>query len=126
MIWREGLRFGLVGFAQILIDWGVFVLLTAILVPVLPSNVLARIAGASFGFLANATFTFSRCRREPLSRAALLRFALLWTLTTLISTYALFWIEVRWGLASAWLLKPIVDLLLAGVGFFVSRHWVFR
>lgn len=126
MIVREVLRFGLVGLAQIGIDWAVFVGLTALGLPVLPANVAGRVTGASFGFLANAHFTFSHRRREPLGRGALFRFALLWLATTLASTVAMLGIESGWGLAFAWALKPIVDAVLAGGSFLASRHWVYR
>lgn len=126
MIFREVLRFGLVGVTQIGIDWAIFVGLTALGVPVLAANIAGRISGASFGYLANAHFTFSHRRSEPLGRGALFRFAVLWIATTLASTAAMMAIESEWGLGYAWLLKPVVDALLAGGSFLASRHWVYR
>ncbi|MFN3730506.1 MAG: GtrA family protein [Fimbriimonadaceae bacterium] len=126
MILREAVRFGIVGLAQIGLDWAVFVGLTALSAPVLAANVCGRVSGASFGFFANAHFTFSHRRREPLGREALLRFVGLWVATMLASTAAMMAIESGWGLGSAWLLKPVVDALLAAGSFLASRHWVYR
>ena len=126
MIWREAFRFGLVGGSQIVIDWAIFVILTSLGIPVGPANVSARLCGAGVGYLANAHYTFAARRREPLGRRAFGRFALLWLATTAVSSLAMAWIEQRWGLSSAWVLKPAVDLCLAGASFLVSRHWVYR
>lgn len=126
MMLREVLRFGIVGLAQIGIDWVAFVGLTALGVPVLAGNVCGRVSGASFGFFANAYFTFPHRRREGLGRVALLRFLVLWLATTVVSTAAMLAIESGWGLGWAWFLKPVVDILLATGSFFVSRHWVYR
>lgn len=126
MIWREAVRFGLVGVAQIGIDWVAFVGLTALGMPVFAANLVARMCGAGFGFVANAHFTFAQRRQEALDRRALARFVLLWLASTLVSTVAMSGAEHFWGLKAAWLLKPIVDGLLAGFTFFASRHWVYR
>ena len=126
MIWREAIRFGVVGVAQIGIDWLAFVGLTALGLPVIAANLIARMGGAGFGFFANAHFTFSHRRKEALDRRALARFVLLWLTSTMVSTTAMAGAESAWGLQVAWFLKPLVDGLLAGFTFFASRHWVYR
>lgn len=126
MIWREAIRFGVVGVAQLGIDWLAFVALTALGVPVITANLVARMCGAGFGFIANARFTFSHRRKEALDRRALARFVLLWVASTVVSTAAMAGAEGVWGLQAAWFLKPLVDGLLAGFTFFASRHWVYR
>lgn len=127
MRWRtEALRFGIVGVAQLLIDRGVFVATSAIGLPVGWANVVGRISGATLGYFANAHYTFGERRSRPLDRATLLRFAMLWSATTLLSTAAVAGIEHVFGLGTAWVLKPIVDGSLVLVSFLVSRHWVYR
>ncbi len=126
MIWREALPFGVVGLVQIVVDWAAFVALTALGCPVLLGNVLARISGASVGFVANARFTFRHRRTEPLDRSAFVRFGTLWVVTTALSSAAMWWVDSGWGLGRAWVLKPMIDAALAGASFFVSRHWVYR
>lgn len=126
MIIREALRFGLVGVAQIGIDWLIFVGLSALGVPVIASNIIGRVSGASFGFFANARFTFSERRSEPLGSGALLRFVVLWLATTAISSAAMVAVEAELGLQLAWILKPLIDALLAAASFLASRHWVYR
>ncbi|MGL6291764.1 MAG: GtrA family protein [Silanimonas sp.] len=126
MIWREGFRFVLVGLAQLMIDWAVFVATSAAGLPVAGANVLGRVAGASFGYVANARFTFVARRREPLDRWTFLRFASLWCATAAVSTVAMALVEREFGLAHAWILKPVVDGALVGASFLVNRYWVYR
>lgn len=127
MIWRrEALRFGIVGVAQLCIDWGVFVATSALGLPVGWANLVGRVSAAAIGFLGNAHFTFSARRSAPLDRAALLRFATLWSVTTLVSTLSLASIEHHFGLGTAWALKPVVEGSLVLASFLVNRHWVYR
>lgn len=126
MILREAFRFGLVGGAQIIIDWAMFVALTSLGIPAGPANVAARLCGAGVGYLANAHYTFAARRQEPLGRRAFGRFALLWLATTAASSLAMVWTDQQFGLSSAWVMKPVVDILLAGLSFLASRHWVYR
>jgi len=127
MIWRrEALRFGIVGVAQLSIDWGVFVATSAMGLPVAWANLVGRVSGAVLGFLGNAHYTFSARRSAPLDRAALLRFATLWSATTLVSTLSVAGIEHYFGLGTAWALKPVIDGSLVLASFLVNRHWVYR
>ena len=50
----------------------------------------------------------------------------MWLLTTLASTWALGAIDNAVGLKWAWIAKPGVELALGGIGFVLSRHWVYR
>jgi putative flippase GtrA len=127
MMWRrEALRFGLVGVAQLCIELGVFVLTSAMGLPVGWANLVGRVSAAVLGFLGNAHYTFSARRSAPLDRAALMRFATLWSATTLLSTMSLAGIEYYLGLGTAWLLKPVVDGSLVLASFLINRHWVYR
>jgi hypothetical protein len=51
---------------------------------------------------------------------------MLWLMLTAASTAALAAIDAAGGLGWAWMLKPVVDLGLAGVAFIASRLWVYR
>ena len=42
------------------------------------------------------------------------------------SSCALATIDDALGLKWAWLAKPLVELALGALGFFMSRHWVYR
>jgi putative flippase GtrA len=123
---RQLLAFGLVGGLQLVLDWACFVLLTAAGLAVVPANLAGRIAGASVGFWLNGRYTFARDGQPQLSRSQLLRFVAFWLATTTVSTLALQAIDSAQGLQAAWLLKPLVEALLAAAGFLASRHWIYR
>ena len=123
---RQLLAFGVVGGVQLVLDWACFVLLTAAGLAVVPANLAGRIAGASVGFWLNGRVTFARDGQAQHSRRQLLRFAVFWLGTTALSTLALQAIDADQGLRAAWLLKPLVEALLAAAGFIASRHWIYR
>jgi len=123
---RQLVAYGLVGGVQLLLDWACFVALTAMGIAVVPANLAGRIAGASLGFWLNARITFAREGVATLSRRSALRFLAFWLATTAASTLAMQAIDAREGLQAAWLLKPLVEALLAGVGFVAARHWIYR
>ena len=123
---RQLVVFGLVGAAQVLLDWLVFVALTHLGLPVAPANVLGRISGAGLGFFLNGRFTFAAGGRPRLDREHLLRFVLAWSALTALSTVLVSVVAARIDLRAAWLAKPAVEAGLAAVGFVVWRQWVFR
>jgi putative flippase GtrA len=118
--------YGLVGGVQLLADWLLFVVLTGLGLGVVPGNVLARMAGACLGFWLNGRYTFSRDGQPRLGGRRLLRFVATWAALTLLSTLAVQQLDQAQGLQAAWLGKPLVDAALAGVGFLVSKYWIYR
>lgn len=123
---RQLVGFGLVGGVQLIVDWAAFVALTLLGVAVVPANVAGRIAGASLGFWLNGRYTFARADGAGPSRHQGLRFALFWIGTTVASTFAMRAIDGAQGLQMAWLLKPLVEGLLAALGFLAGRYWIYR
>lgn len=113
-----------VGGIQLLVDWLVFVALSAMGLPVVIANVTGRISGALLGFVLNARFTFSEQNANS-GRVALQRFITVWLLLTVLSSLAMQAINALVGLHWAWLGKPLVDALLAVAGFLASRHWIY-
>ena len=122
---RHGSRYIVVGAAQLLVDWAVFVALSALGVLVEPANIVGRISGAAIGFWANGRFTFAS-EDTALGRRQFARFAMMWLATTAISTWAVGHIDDTVGLRRAWLAKPAIDVAVAALGFVLSRHWVYR
>ena len=59
-------------------------------------------------------------------RRAAPRLVLLWLTTTVVGKWAIGALEDVVGLHWTWLAKPAVELFLGGVGFLLSRHWVYR
>jgi putative flippase GtrA len=123
---RQLVVFGLVGAAQVLLDWSVFVALTHLGLAVAPANVLGRVSGACLGFWLNGRFTFADGGRPRLDREHLLRFVVAWCLLTVASTLLVASVAGRFDLRAAWLAKPAVEAAMAVVGFVVWRQWVFR
>lgn len=123
---RQGGAYGLVGLVQLLVDWLCYVVLTSVGTAVIPANIAARVSGATLGFLLNGAFTFRGSEGARLGWRRLLKFTLAWTLMTALGTLAVALVDARYGLQASWLAKPVVDVLLAGLGFLVSRYWIYR
>src|SRR5690606_16053821 len=74
LILRQGFAFLLVGGVQVLLDWLVFVLVSALGVPAFAANVCGRVAGASLGFWLNGLVTFRGAEQRALVGRPLRRF----------------------------------------------------
>lgn len=123
---RQLLLFLLIGALQLLLDWAVFVALTQAGLPLVAGNVCGRVAGACLGFWLNGRYTFAHGGRPRLDRVHRRRFILAWGLLTALSTGLLAGVELRFDLRAAWLAKPLVEAVMALIGFVVWRQWVFR
>ena len=122
---RQGRHYVLIGLLQYIVDWGVMVGLSHLGLSVELANVAGRVSGAALGFWLNGRITFAG-EDTTLGRRQFLRFVLLWLCTTAVSTWAIGTIEHMTSLQWAWLAKPAIELVLAGMSFLVSRHWVYR
>lgn len=124
---RQLSGYALVGVLQLLVDWAAYVGLTALGVSTGLANPAARAIGAMLGYIGNGTYTFRQPEgQHRLGRGSLVRFVALWLVLTAASTASLVAIDVAGGLGWAWILKPVVDLGLAGLAFVASRLWVYR
>ena len=122
---RQGRHYLAIGLVQWLLDWGVMVLLSHLGLVVELANIAGRVAGATVGFWLNGRITFAG-EHTRVGRRQFGRFAMMWLLTTLVSTWAIHAIDDAVGLKWTWLAKPGVELLLGLFGFLLSRHWVYR
>ncbi|MDR1529062.1 MAG: GtrA family protein [Burkholderiales bacterium] len=123
---KQGASYFVIGLIQLLFDWLTFVALSWFGVPVYMANIIGRIVGALLGFWLNGKLTFHILTGGMLSGKSLTRFLVLWILTTIISTLAVGFADSLKGLYLAWLIKPIIDTLLAVCGFLISKYWVYR
>lgn len=123
---RQSTQYVLFGLLQLAVDSGVFVLATALGLPVAPGNLLGRISGALLGFWLNGRYTFAAQGEQRHGWKRFARFLALWLLMTVISTWLIDWVAHSLGLQYAWLAKPVVEAGLAGVTFFLLRHVVYR
>jgi putative flippase GtrA len=124
---RQVLLFVVVGAAQVLLDWAVFVLLTRAGLAVVAGTLLGRASGACLGYWLNGRYTFAAADGQPrLGPAQLRRFVPAWLALTALSTLLVAGIATRFDLRAAWLAKPAVEALMAALGFVVWRQWVFR
>jgi putative flippase GtrA len=123
---RQGLRFVLVGLAQLLLDWALYVLLTGLGADTAWANPLSRFCAMLLGFWGHGRYTFADGNGARLGWARLARFLPTWLLLTLLGTVALDWLEGARGLPAAWLAKPAVEAVLAALSFFALRTWVYR
>ena len=114
-----------IGLLQWLVEYAAMLALSEWVMPVEPANVIGRLAGAMLGFCLNGKWTFAG-EGTYVGRRAVLRFVLMWLVLTLLNTWLVGIIDEEFGLRRAQLLKPLVDLLSGGIGFLLSRHWVYR
>lgn len=123
---RQGRNFVIVGLLQLLLDWSVFVAISALGLHTAPANLAGRVAGALLGFWLNGRLTFAQEGQAKLGWSRFLKFLVVWLVMTVISTLLITGIEARLGLQLAWLAKPVVEGGLAVITFFLWRHLVYR
>jgi putative flippase GtrA len=123
---RQGLSFLVVGGCLVVVDWAVFVFLTALGMVAPPANVLGRVVGALLGFWLNGWITFGKPGSPKFGRHRLVRFAVLWVTLTILSTVLVTVLADRMSLHIAWMAKPLVEAAMAMLSFFASRHWVYQ
>ncbi len=117
-------KFGLVGGVQLVVDWALFVLLSWMGIGLVPSNLVARAGGATFGFWLNGKYTFTE--GSGLGRNQMIRFVVTWIVMSLLSSAVVWVVGHKAGLGWAWLVKPASDAALALLSFFISKHWIYR
>lgn len=123
---RQGASYGIVGALQLGVDWGCFVVMSALGVATVPANVAGRIIGAMLGFWLNGKATFSSALVDGLRGRHLARFLLSWGAMTVFSTIAIALADHAKGLQFAWIIKPLADAVLALCGFIISKYWIYR
>ncbi len=124
---RQLFLYGLVGGAQLLLDYAVFVGLTALGLAVIPANLIGRVVGACLGYILNRRVTFASSAGEKgRERGMVLRFCVVWIGLTIVGTTVLDLLSAWIDLKAAWIAKPVVDGLLAVAGFLLSRYWIYR
>lgn len=123
---RQGAGFVVIGILQLLLDWLVFVLLSAVGLPIAAANVLARASAALIGFWLNGRYTFAQGGQPRLGGQRLLRFVLSWCVLTLISTSLIRSVSLHVSLHLVWLAKPLVEAVLAVLSFLIARYWIYR
>ena len=123
---RQGMAYGLAGGLALLLDWATFVALTWWGLPILPANVLARLAGAMLAYVLNGVFTFRDAQGSKLGWRRFGRFSAVWIVLTAASTLAMQAIEYSAGLQWAWLAKPLVEVGLAAISFLAYRYWIYK
>ncbi|WP_165931212.1 GtrA family protein [Stenotrophomonas sp. ATCM1_4] len=121
---RQVILYAVVGGVQLSVDWLTFTTLTSLGISVVVANPFARIVGAVLGFWLNGKLTFAVS--EPLKASQAAKFAVSWLAMTLLSTAAIWTTEQLWGLQSAQLAKPVIDVGLAALGFLASKLWIYR
>jgi putative flippase GtrA len=126
-LYKQMLLFFLVGMLLIFADGVVFIALTSIGISAANANLISRVTGAGLWFALNGGFTFRDRHNGPKwGYIRLMRLAVLWAALAAISTFLVSKIAMLYGMQAAWASKPITDLVLAPISFFISRHWVFR
>jgi putative flippase GtrA len=124
---RQGSAYLIIGVLQLLLDWAVFVLVTAAGLPVVPGNLAGRVAGMLLGFWLNGRITFATADgKQRLGWRRFARFLPLWLLLTTASTLLVSSADHALGLQYAWLAKPLVEGGLAVISFLLLRHVVYR
>jgi putative flippase GtrA len=123
---RQEARYILVGLTQLLLDWTLFVVLTATGVPTALANTLGRVLIAILGFLLHGRYTFGDAEARRLGWGRFARFATVWVSLTACSTLAMYLVRSEWNLYIAWAAKPFVELAIAVVSYLLLKRWVYR
>lgn len=118
-------RYAISGLLQWALEYALVLALSQWLLPLAPANVIGRVCGALLGFWLNGRWTFAG-QEHRLGKRAALRFALAWVTLTALNTGWVAGIGQLAGLRAAQMLKPVGDGLTAGLGFLLSRHWIYR
>ena len=122
---RHAASYAVIGIVQWLLEYGLMLGLSEWVMPVEPANVIGRLAGACLGFWLNGKLTFAGDDTH-VGRHAALRFVAMWIALTVLNTGIVALVDDVFGLRAAQLLKPGADLVSGGIGFLLSRHWVYR
>jgi putative flippase GtrA len=123
---RQGLSFLMVGCGLVVVDWGVFVGLSALGMHAPEANVSGRVVGALVGFSLNGGITFRQNGTPRYGLHRFLRYLALWIGLTILSTALVTQVADHASLHRAWAIKPLVEAALGVVSFFACRHWVYR
>ncbi|MBT9160326.1 MAG: hypothetical protein DDT26_01603 [Dehalococcoidia bacterium] len=124
-ITKQAIGYAVVGGCQLSVEWLLFISITSVGCRVEPANVISRFAGALLGYWLNGRYTFAN-QGTALSRRALIRFSISWVALTLLGTWLIHELNSSYGLRATWASKPVIDILLAGVGFLASRYWIYN
>ncbi len=123
---QQSLIFLFSGGLQLAVDTTIYVMLSwSGLLPVY-ANTFGRIAGAGIGFWFNGAITFAADNAIPLGLKQLFRFTVMWLTMTAISTFSIDLIARNLTLEYSWLAKPLIEVALAMISFFIQRNWVYR
>jgi len=122
---RHAASYAVIGMLQWLVEYGLMLVLSQWFMPVEPANVIGRLAGACIGFWLNGKWTFASDHTH-VGRVAAIRFVAMWIALTVLNTWIVAILDDRFGLRAAQLLKPGADLVCGGIGFLLSRHWVYN
>ncbi|MFT4178564.1 MAG: GtrA family protein [Thermomonas sp.] len=122
---RHAAFYAVVGGLQWLLEYALMLTLSQWVMPVEPANVIGRLCGAVLGFWLNGKWTFA-ADDTHVGRHAALRFIVMWVALTALNTGIVAHLDDAFGLRTAQLLKPAADMLTGGIGFLLSRHWVYR
>lgn len=125
-LFQQGLGYGLVGVLALVVDWGCFVTLTWFGIATVPANLLARLSGAGIAYLLNGMFTFRDHAGSRLGWRRFARFSTAWIVLTAASTLVMQAVQANAGLQWAWLAKPVIEVVLAGISFLAYRYWIYK
>jgi putative flippase GtrA len=123
---RDAAWYVAVGLLQLALDVAVFSTAFWAGVPAAPANLLGRVAGACIGFWLNGRYTFADAGQPRLGRRRFLRFLLAWLALTLLSTAAMHAAEASLPRGQVYWVKPLVEVICAGLGFWIARRWIYR
>ena len=123
---RQEARYVLVGLAQLTLDWTLFVVITAAGVPTALANTLGRVLIAILGYHLHAQYTFGNPRSAGRGWVRFAKFATTWVSLTAVRTLVMYAVREEWGLYAAWACKPLVELCIAVVSYFLLKRWVYR
>jgi putative flippase GtrA len=121
---KQFLQYGTVGVCALAVDVGIFTLVRAMGMDLVPANVLARFAGAVTAYTGNFLWTFEQPKNMADWLRTSWRYAAVWVGATALSTLLLSALT-HFGLNETWS-KLGVEMAMPFFNFIVARLWVFK
>ena len=123
-LFRQLMKYGLVGGLALGVDVFTFVLMRKMGVDILTTNILARFAGAVSAFFGNSVWTFSNQLSGQSAWPRITRYVAQWVAATSVSSLLLNLLVGSGG--NEVHMKTCVELVIVGVNFLIAKYWVFR
>lgn len=113
------------GALQFILDISLFVVMSALDVPLLIANVVSRLSAATAGYYLNKKYTFAIGEVKTYSMAR--RYWVFWTFMTVFSSLLVWcWDRFLGDAMPTNFGKFVIECFLCVFGYLISKYWVYK